>query len=225
MILCSSSDVRNCPRYGWKLSGFNCASFVILPLCRLYWQGEQNLNWVMLLIPLFYLQAYKYEHFQWTSFVQLWCLFNYHLIVKNVVTCVCSFEMFHSQLFNIQMGCMLQNCAGKGSKCLSVLPSTSWWECFHWEHCKLPIHTHTPCSGLCLAPKTQPLCFDEDGKGLSGQCFLLFMMHLWLYGMGKLARETICKEGTFSSQWGSGSNTPSWSNEFWRSWQSHWFTP
>jgi hypothetical protein len=53
---------------------------------------------------------------------------------------------------------------------------------------------------LCLAPKTQPLCFDEDGKGLSGQCFLLFMMHLWLYGMGKLARETICKEGTFSSQ-------------------------
>jgi hypothetical protein len=61
-------------------------------------------------------------------------------------------------------------------------------------------YTHTPCSGLCLAPKTQPLCFDEDGKGLCGQCFLLFMMHLWLYGMGKLARETICKEGTFSSQ-------------------------
>jgi hypothetical protein len=61
-------------------------------------------------------------------------------------------------------------------------------------------YTHTPCSGLCLAPETQPLCFDEDGKGLSGQCFLLFMMHLWLYGMGKLARKTICKEGTFSSQ-------------------------
>jgi len=173
MILCSSSDVRNCPRYGWKLSGFNCASFVILPLCRLYWQGEQNLNWVMLLIPLFYLQAYKYEHFQWTSFVQLWCLFNYHLIVKNVVTCVCSFEMFHSQLFNIQIGCMLQNCAGKGSKCLSVLPSTSWWECFHWEHCKLPIHTHT-LFRIVPGPRNSAFVFWWRWKGLVWSVFPSF---------------------------------------------------